>query len=180
MLHADVTHNLIPDESHVAPAQKMSEFDCSALIENKLCAIIQTRLCFIKPEYVEISIDKSTHYAKYFRKESNASKCRIQQQRENWQSRHNNHSSIDRTIAGKTSDLDIPPQQCRTLAKGNSINVQEHWISADWDNKTPVVYIFVDPTSSHRKHCETRGWTSWNTFINHVWKNDPKSYYAER
>ena len=38
------------------------------------------------------------------------------------------HSSIDHTIDGITSDLNISPKHCRTLAKGASIKLRGRWI----------------------------------------------------
>ena len=35
----------------------------------------------------------------------------------------------------------ISPEHCRTLAKGASINLQGHWIGAEWDPKIPVVNV---------------------------------------
>ena len=84
------------------------------------------------------------------------------------------HSSIDHTIAGITSDLIISPEHCRTLAKGASINLQGHWIGAEWDTKTPVVKVSGDPTGSNRNHCKTRWWISRDTFIIHMQKTTLK------
>ena len=111
---------------------------------------------------------------KHFRKELDATKCRVQHQREKWHCGHLDHSSIDHTIAGITSDLIISPEHCRTLAKGASIYLQGHWIGAEWDTKTPVVKVSGDPSGSNRNHCKTRGWISRDTFITHMQKTTLK------
>ena len=49
-----------------------------------LYALNQVRQCHIAPEELEISQTKIILYTKHFRKEPNATKCRIQHQREKW------------------------------------------------------------------------------------------------
>ena len=68
----------------------------------------------------------------------------------------------------------ISPEHCRTLAKGASINLQGHWIGAEWDTETPVVKVSGDPTGSNRNHCKTRGWISRDTFLIHMQKTTLK------
>ena len=167
---SDVVYTLVPDADQVAPALKVSDFDCNSMTENSLYAINQVRPCHITPEEIEVSRATITLYTKHFRKELNATKCRIQHQREKWHCGHLDQSSIDHTIAGITSDLIISPEHCRTLAKGASINLQGHWIGAEWDTKTPVVKVSGDPTGSNRNHCKTKGWISRDTFIIHMQK----------
>ena len=75
----------------------------------------------VNPEEMEISQTKIILYTKHFLKELNATKCRIQHQRGKWHCGHNDHSSIDHTIAGITSNLVISPEQRRSLAKGSMI-----------------------------------------------------------
>ena len=174
VFYTEVTYHLVPDADQVAPALKVSHFDCSSMTENSLYAINQVRPCHITPEELEVSKATITLYTKHFRKELSATKCRIQHQREKWHCGHNDHSSIDHTIAGITSDLIISPEHCRTLAKGASINLQGHWIGAEWDTKTPVVKVSRDPTGSNRNHCKTRGWISRDTFIIHMQKTTLK------
>ena len=100
----------------------------------------------------------------------NATKCRIQHQREKWHCGHLDHSSIDHTIAGIPGDLINSSEHCRTLAKGASTNFQDHWIGAEWYTKTPVVKVSGNPTGSNRNHCKTKGWISRVTFIIHKQK----------
>ena len=130
VLQADVIYTITPDGDQVAPALKVSHYDCSEMTEKTLYAINQVRPCHITPEELEISNARITLYTKHFRKELNATKYRIQHQREKWPCGHLDHSSIDHTIAGITSDLIFSPEHCRTLAKGASINLQGHWIGA--------------------------------------------------
>ena len=171
---SEVGYTLHPEADQDAPALKVSHFDCSSMTENTLYAINQVRPCHITPEELEFSKATITLYTKHFRKELNATKCRIQHQREKRHCGHPDHSSIDHTIAGITSDLIISSEHCRTLAKGASINLQGHWIGAEWDTKTPVVKVSGDPTGSNRNHCKTRGWISRDTFIIHMQKTTLK------
>ena len=83
-LTVKVVFNLTPDEDQVAPALKAAHFDCSEMTEKTLYAINQVRPCHITPEDLEISKAKVVLYTKHFRKELNATKCRVQHQREKW------------------------------------------------------------------------------------------------
>ena len=157
VFYTGVTFHLVPDADQIAPALKVSHFDCISMTENSLYAINQVRPCHITPEKLEVSKATFTLYTKHFRKESNATKCRIQHQRQKRHCGHLDHSSINHTIAGITSDLIISPEHCRTLTKGTSINLQGHCISSEWDTKTPVVKVSGDPTASNRNHCKTKG-----------------------
>ena len=156
VFYTKVTFHLVPDADQVAPALKMSHFDCSSMTENSLYAINRVRPCHITPEELEVSKATVTLYTKHFRKELNPTKCRIQHQREKWHFGHLDHSSIDHTIAGISNDLINSPEHCRTLAKGASINLQGHWIGAESDSKTPVVKISGDPTGSNKNHCKPK------------------------
>ena len=101
------------------------------MTENSFYAINQVRPCHITLEELEISKTTNKLYTKHFRKELNATKCRIRHQRKKWHCGHLDHSSIDHTVAGITSDLIILPEHCRTIAKGARINLQGHWIGAE-------------------------------------------------
>ena len=122
VFYTEVTLHLIPDADQVAPTLKVSHFDCSSMTENSLYAICQVRPCHITPEELEVSKATITLYTKQIRKELNATKFRIQHQREKRHCGQLDHSSIDHTIAGRSSDLIISREHCRTLAKGASIN----------------------------------------------------------
>ena len=170
VFYTEVTFHLVPDADQVAPALKVSHFGCSSMTENSLYAINQARPCHITPEELEVSKATITLYTKHFRKELNATKCRIQHQREKWHCGLFDHISIDHTIAGTTSDLIISLEHCRKLAKGASINLQGHWIGTEWDSKTPIVEVSGDPTGSNRNHCKTGGGIFRDTFIIHMQK----------
>ena len=105
MFRSEVGYILVPDADQVAQAPKVSHFDCSSMTQNSLYAINQVRPCHITPEELEVSKGTITLYTKHFRKKLNATKCRIQHQREKWHCGHNDHSSIDHTIAGIKSDF---------------------------------------------------------------------------
>ena len=121
VFYSDVVYTLVPDAEQVAQHLKMSRFCCVAMTENTLYSLNQVLQCQITPEELEFSQTKIILYTKFFQKELNATKCRVQHQREKWHCGHNNHSSIDHTLAGITSELVISPEQCRSLAKGKVI-----------------------------------------------------------
>ena len=143
-LTVEVVFNLTPDEDQVAPALKVAHFDCSEVTKNTLYAINQVRPCHITPEDLEICKAKVVLYTKHFRKELNATKCRVQHQRVKWHCGHHDHSSIDHTISGITSDIVISPEQCRTLAKGKDITLLGHSINFGFDSKDPIVKTYDD------------------------------------
>ena len=79
------------------------------MTENTLYVLNQARQCHITPDELEISRKKIILYNELFRKEFNATKCRIQNQKENCHCGHNDQISIDHTVAGNTNDLVISP-----------------------------------------------------------------------
>ena len=129
-------YTLLPDADQVAKNLKVSYFDCGAMTENTLWALSQVRQCLITPEEMEISQTKIIPYTKHFRKELNATKCRIQHQRETWHCGHNDHSSISHTTAGITSDLVISPEQCRPLPKVKSICLADQFLAVEYDKES--------------------------------------------
>ena len=165
---SEVVYFLVPDADQVAKNLKVSHFDCGAVTENTLYALNQVRQCHITPEELEISQTKSILYTKHFRKELNATKCRIQHQREKWHCGHNEHSSIDQTIAGITSDLVISPEQWRSLAKGKSVYLADQFLAVEYDTKNPIVKTDGSTSDSNRNHCNTRGWITRDTFLPHM------------
>ena len=138
------------------------------MTENTLYALNQVRQCHITPEELEISQTKTILHTKHFRKELNATKCRIQHQREKWHCRHNDHSSIDHTISGITSDLILSLEQCRSLAKGKSIHLADQFLAVEYDTKNPVVKTGGSTSDSTRNHCNVRGWITRDTFLPHM------------
>ena len=147
---------------------KVSHFDCGAMTENILYALNQVRQCHITPEELEISQTKIILYTKHLRKELNATKCRKQHQCEKWHCGHNDHSTINHTIAGITSDLVISPEQRRSLAKGKSIYLADHFLPVEYDTKDPVVKTDGSTSDSNRNHCNVRGWITRDTFLPHM------------
>ena len=107
-------------------------------------------------------------YIKHFRKEINATRCRIQHQREKWHCGHHDHSSIDHTIAGITSDIVTPPEQRRTLAKGKDITLLGHSIIFGFDAKNPIVKTYGDTSDDYRNECDSKGWITRDTFLPHM------------
>ena len=158
VLCSEVVYTLVPNADQVAKNPKVSHFDCGAMTEDTLYALNQVRQCHITPEEKEISQTKINLYTKHFRKEFNATKCRIQHQREKWNCRHNDHSSIDHTIAGITSDLVISPEQCQSLAKGKMIYMADQFLGVEYDTRNPIVITDGSTSDDNRNHCTSRGW----------------------
>ena len=115
---SEVVYILVPDADQAAKNHKVSHFDCGTMTENTLYALNQVRQCHIKPEELEISQTKIILYTKHFQKGLNATKCRTQHQCEKWHCGHNDHSTINHTVAGITSHLVVSPEEGRSLAKG--------------------------------------------------------------
>ena len=110
---SEVLYTLLPDADQVADNLKVSHLDCGAMTENTLHALNQVRQRHIKLEDLDLSRTKFNLFTKHFRKELNATKCRRHHQREKWRCGHSDHSSINHTTAGITSDLVVSPEQCR-------------------------------------------------------------------
>ena len=174
MFCSEVVYTLVPDADQVAKIPKVSPFDCGAMTKNTLYALNQVRQCHITPEELEISQTKIILYTKHFRKELNATKCRIQHQHEKWHCAQNNHSSIDHTIAGNTSDLVISTEQCRSLAKGKSIYLADQFLSVEYDIKIPFVKTDGFTSDDNRNHCNVRGWITRDTFLPHMQRTSLK------
>ena len=107
-------------------------------------------------------------YTKHFRKELNATKCRVQHQREKWHCGHHDHSSIDHTIARITSDIVISPEQCRILAEGKDITLLGHSINFGYDTKNPIVKTYGDTSDDYRNECDGKGWITRDTLLPHM------------
>ena len=167
-LTVEVVSNFTPDENQVAPALKVAHFDCSEVTENTLYALNQVRPIHITPEELEVSKAIIVLYTKHFRKEFNATKCQVRHQREKWHCGHHDHSSIDHTIAGITSDIVISPEQCRTLAKGRNITFHGHSINFGFDTKIPIVKTYGDTSYDYRNECDGKGWINRDTFLRHM------------
>ena len=128
LLCSDVVNTLVSDADEVTKNPKVSHFDCGTMTENTLYALNQVRQCHITPEQLDFSQTKIILYPKLFGKKQNATKCRIQRQREKWYCGRNDNSSIDHTIAGITSDFVISPERCRSFAKGKMIYLADQFL----------------------------------------------------
>ena len=122
---SEVVYTLDSDADQVVKNPEVSHFESGAMTEKTLYALNQVRQCHITPGKLEICKTEIILYTKVFRNELSATKCRIQRQRKKWHSGHDNHSSIDHTIAGITSGLVIPPKRCCSLAKGKKIYLSD-------------------------------------------------------
>ena len=138
------------------------------MTEKTLYAIYQVRPCHITPEELEISEAKVVLYTKHFRKEVNATKCRVQNQREKWLWGHHDDSSIDHTIAGIRNDIVISPEQCRTLAKGKDITLLGNSKNFGFHTKNPIVKTYGDTSDDYRNECDGKGWITRDTFLPHM------------
>ena len=167
-LTVEVVFNLTPDEDQVAPALKVAHFDCSEMTEKTLYAINQARPCHITPEELEVSEAKIVLYTKHFNKELSATKCQVQHQRQKWHCGHHDHSTVDHTIAGNTSDLVISPEQCQLLAKTKDITLLGHSINFAFDTKIPIVKTYDDTSGDYRNECDGKSWITRDTFLPHM------------
>ena len=170
---SEVVYTLLPDADQVARNREMSHFDCGAMTENTLYALNQVQ-CHITPEELESSQTKIILYIEHFRKELNATKCRKQHQRGKWHCGHNNHSSIDHTIAGFTTNPVISPEQCQSLAKGKNIYLADQFFGVEYDTNNPIVKNDVSTSDNNRNHCNSRGWITCDTFLPHMQRTTMK------
>ena len=162
-----VVYALVPDGDQVARNLKVSQFDFGSMTENTLYARNQVRQYHNTPEELKISQTKIIIYTKHFRKELNATKCRKHDQREKWNCGHNDHSSIDHSIAGITSDLVISAEQSRSLAKGKMIYLSDQFLGIEYLGKNPIVITDGSTSDNIRNNCSTRGWFTRDTFLPH-------------
>ena len=165
---SEVVYTLVPDADQVAKNLKLSQLDYGVLTENTLYALNQVRQCHITPEELDISQTKMILFTKHFRKKLNATKCRIQHQREKMHYGHNDHSSHDQTLAGITIDLVISTEQCRSLAKGKMIHLADQFLGVAYDTKNPIVITDGSTSDTNRNHCTASGWITCDTFLPHM------------
>ena len=64
---SEVAYKLVPDADQVSKNLKVSHFDCGAMTENTLYALIQIRQSHFTHDEVEISRTKINLYTKHFR-----------------------------------------------------------------------------------------------------------------
>ena len=165
---SEVVHTLVPDADQAAKNPKVSQFDCDAMKQNTLFALNQVRQCYISLDEMETSQTKIILYTQHFRKELNATKCRIQHQREKWHCGQNDHSSINHTRAGSSSDLRISPEQCRSPAKGKMIYLADQFLGVEYHTKNPIVITDGSMSDTNRNHCSARGCFTRDTFLPHM------------
>ena len=161
-----VIYTLVPDADQVAKKLKMSHFDCGAMTKNTFYALNQVRQCHFTPaKKLKFILPKIFLYTRHFRKELNTTNCRIQDHCGKWHCGHNDHTSIDHTIAGITSDLVIFQEQCRSLGKGKMIYLADQFLGVEYDTKNPILVTDGCTSSTNRKHCRSRGRITRDTFL---------------
>ena len=136
--------------------------------ENTLYALNQVRQSYNTPEELEVSQTKNVLHTKTFRKELNATKCRIQHQRQKWHRGHNDLSSIDHTLAGITGDLVISPEQCLTLAKGKMIYLADQFLELSTIQRTLLSSQKVLRAIKKRNQCTATSWITRGTVLPHM------------
>ena len=128
------------DLHNIASQFKVTHYDCGEMTENTLYALHQVSKCNIAPENLEVSRAKITMYTKHFRQEINAAVCRVKHQSEQWHYGFGDDSSMDaHRTGGITIDLTVTASQCRTLAKGVSITLEDETVELKKGVKTTVV-----------------------------------------
>ena len=101
-------------------------------------------------------------------KKLNATKFRIQHQPEKWYCVHNDHSSIDHTIAAITSNLVISPEQFRSLAKRKIICLVDQFLAVEYNTKNPFVVTDGSTSVYNGSHCTPRYLITSDTFPPHM------------
>ena len=162
---SEVVYTLFPDADELLKNLKVPQVECRSLTKNTIYALNQVRQCHITLEEIEISQTKILLYTKQFRKELNATKCRIQHEREKWRCEHNAQSSINHALAG---GLVISPEQCRSLAEGKMIYLVDHFFEVEYNTKNPIVITDASTSDNIRNHCTARGWITRDTFLLHM------------
>ena len=72
------------DLQKIASQLKVTHYDCGEMTENNFYVLNQVSKCNIAPENLEVSRAKITRYTKHFRREINATVCRVNYQSEQW------------------------------------------------------------------------------------------------
>ena len=72
------------------------------------------------------------------------------------------------------SDIIIPPEQCRTLAKGKDFTLLGHSINFGFDTRNPIVQTTGDTSFDYRNECYGRFWITHDTFLPHMQKTTLK------
>ena len=145
------------------------------MTENNLYALNQLSKCTIAPENLQVSKVKLTKYTKHFRREINATFCRVKYQKEQWHCGFGEDSGMDFHHAGGiTIDLTVTASQCRTLVNGGSITLKDETLEFKKGIKTTVVKQKVfddnaaDLSNKYRNECDSYGWVNRKTFEGRV------------
>ena len=85
------------DLHNIASQLKVTHYDCGEMTENNLYALNQVSKCNIAPENLEVSRATITMYKKHFRREINATVCRVKYQSGQWHCGSGDDSSMDAT-----------------------------------------------------------------------------------
>ena len=145
------------------------------MTENILHALNQVSKFNIASENLEVSRAKITMYTKHFRREINATVCRVKYQSEQWPCGSGDDSSMDaHHTGGITEDLTVTASQCGTLAKGGSITLKDETLEFKKGVKTTVVKHKdfddngADFSDRNRNECDSYGWANRRTFEGHA------------
>ena len=159
-----------PKIEDLAPTIKVSHYDCSEMTENNLYSLNQVKPCNMAPENVEVSQATISLYTKHFRTTINATMCRIKHQRNRYYCGMHDHTSMDNEQEQITSDLDLTPEQCRTLAKGGELQFfkEEQKVSFDKGEKKIILEVDGDASDDNRNDCDGYEWITKDTFEGHV------------
>ena len=112
---------------------------------------------------------------KHFRQEINATVCGVKYQSEQWHCGFGDDSSMDaHHTGGITVDLTATASQCRTLAKGGSVTLNNETLEFRKGVKATVVKQKdfnndgADLSNKYRIDCDSYGWLNRKTFEGHV------------
>ena len=159
------------DLQKIASQLKVTHYDCGEMTEINLYALNQVSKCNIAPENLEVSRAKITMYTKHFRQEIHATVCRVKYQSEQWHCGFGDDSSMNAHYTGGiTTDLTSAASQCRTLAKGCSITLEDETLEFKKGVKTTVLKHKdfdddgADLSDKCRNECDLYGWVNRKTF----------------
>ena len=114
------------DLHNIASQLKLTQYNRGEMTENNLYATNQVSKRNIAPENLEVGRAKVTMYKKHLRREINATVCRVKYQSEQSHCGFGDDSSMDSHHTGGIKiEITVTASQCRTLAKGGSINLKD-------------------------------------------------------
>ena len=163
------------DFQKIASQLKVTHYDSGEMPENNLYALNQVSKCIIAPENLEVSGAKITMYTKHFLQEINATVCRVKYQSEQWHCDFGDDSSMDAHHSGGIAiDLTVTATQCRFLANGGSITLNDETLEFRKGTKTTLVKHKdfdddgADLSDKYKNECDLYGWINRKTFEGHV------------